>query len=53
MNYVGMTGSLTISNDHTVRLFVSKTTTLIESIYVTPAVKYQTKELTFSADFSL
>lgn len=56
MNTTGITRSLASSKDHTTKLFDTKTRLKGEhtdSIYVSPAAKYQTHELTFSANFSL
>lgn len=49
INYAGMAGSLTSSKEHTIRLLDR----LEDCIYVTPAVKDQTQDLTFSENFSL
>lgn len=56
MNTVGIASSLAGSKDHTVKLFKTKSRLkgeLTDSIYISPAAKYQPHELTFSANFSL
>lgn len=55
-NTIGITCSLASSKDHALKLFDTKARLKVEltdSIYVSPTAKYQTHELTFSANFSL